>query len=52
MNGSWDVYLASPEDFVVADEVTNLAKERDPGDIESTPALICDYYYKLDTAYT
>ena len=40
MNGSWDVYLASPADFAGADDViTNLAKEREPGIeiIERTP---------------
>ena len=38
MNGSWDVYLASPADFTGADDITiNLAKEREPGDIECTP---------------
>ena len=38
MNGSWDAYLASPADFAGADDIiTNLAKEREPGDIESTP---------------
>ena len=38
MNGSWDTYLASPADFAGADHIiTNLAKEREPGDIERTP---------------
>ena len=38
MNGSWDVYLASPVDFVGADDIiTNLAKKREPGDIERSP---------------
>ena len=32
MNGSWDTYLASKEDFAEADAIiTNLAKEREPG---------------------
>ena len=32
MNGSWDVYLASPADFAGTDDIiTNLAKEREPG---------------------
>ena len=31
MNGSWEAYLASPVDFVGADDIiTNLAKEREP----------------------
>ena len=34
MNGSWDAYLASPADFARVDDIiTNLAKEREPGDI-------------------
>ena len=38
MNGSWDTYLAPPADFAGADDIiTNLAKEREPGDIEGTP---------------
>ena len=40
MNGSWDAYLASPADFVGADDmITNLAKEGEPGIeiIELTP---------------
>ena len=37
MNGSWDVYLASSADFVEANDITNLAKEREPVDIECTP---------------
>ena len=40
MNGSWDAYLASPTDFAGADDnITNLAKEREPGIeiIECTP---------------
>ena len=38
MNGCWDVYLASLADFEGADNIiTNLAKERKPGDIERTP---------------
>ena len=43
MNGSLDVYLASPADFAGADDIiTNyLAKEREPGDIER----IFDNYY-------
>ena len=32
MNGSWDMYLASPTDFAGADDIiNNLAKEREPG---------------------
>ena len=32
INGSWDVYLASPTDFAGVDDIiTNLAKEREPG---------------------
>ena len=32
MNGSWDAYLASPADLAGADDnITNLAKEREPG---------------------
>ena len=42
MNGSLDAYLASPADFAGADDIiTNLAKEREPGDIER----IFDNYY-------
>ena len=38
MNGSWDVHLAAPADFAGANDIiTNLAKEREPGDIERTP---------------
>ena len=38
MNGSWDAYLAFPADFAGADDIiTNLAEEREPGDIERTP---------------
>ena len=38
INGSWDAYLASPADFAGADDIiTNLAKVREPGDIECTP---------------
>ena len=38
MNGSCDAYLASPADFAGADDIiTNLAKEREPGDMEHTP---------------
>ena len=38
INGSWDAYLASPVDFAGADDIiTNLAKEREPGDIKRTP---------------
>ena len=38
MNGSWDVYLAFPAEFAGADDIiTNLAKEREPGDIKRTP---------------
>ena len=38
LNGSWDAHLVSPVDFTAADDViTNLAKEREPGDIERTP---------------
>ena len=38
MNGSWDAYLAFPADFAEADDIiTNLAKKREPGDIERTP---------------
>ena len=37
MNGSWDAYLASSADFAGADDIiTNLAKERESGDIECT----------------
>ena len=37
MNGSWDAYLASPADFAGANDIiTNLAKEREPGDIKRT----------------
>ena len=44
MNGSWDAYLASPADFVGADDIiTNLAKERKRG-IEIIDSLIFDYY--------
>ena len=36
-NGSWDKYLASLTDFAGEDDIiTNLAKEREPGDIECT----------------
>ena len=36
MNGSWNAYLASSADFAGTDYfITNLAKEREPGDIES-----------------
>ena len=35
INGSWDVYLASSADFPGMDDfITNLAKKREPGDIE------------------
>ena len=35
---SWDAYLASPASFAGADDIiTNLAKEREPGDIECAP---------------
>ena len=35
---SSDAYLASPADFAGADDIiTNLAKEREPGDIECAP---------------
>ena len=38
MNGSWDAYLASPADFAGGDDfITNLAKEKEPGDIERIP---------------
>ena len=38
MNGSWEAYLATPADFAGADDIiTNLAKERESGDIERTP---------------
>ena len=38
MNVSWDVYLAPPADFAGADDfITNLPKEREPGDIKRTP---------------
>ena len=40
MNGSWDMYLASPADFAEVDDIIiNLAKVREPGIkiIESTP---------------
>ena len=40
MNGSWDVYLASPADFAGMDDIiTNLAREIEPGIeiIERTP---------------
>ena len=38
MDGSWDAYLASPADFAGSDDIiTNLAKEREPDDIERTP---------------
>ena len=40
MNGSWDMYLASPADFVEVDDIiTILAKERVPRIeiIERTP---------------
>ena len=38
MNGSWDAYLASPAEFAGAhDIIANLAKEREPGDIERVP---------------
>ena len=41
MNGSWDAYLVSPADFTGADVIfTNLAKERDPGDIERSPLSV------------
>ena len=44
MNGSWEVYLASPLDFTGADDaITNLAKERQPG-IEITESLIITNY--------
>ena len=37
MNGSCDAYLASSTDLAGADDITNLAKKREPGDIERTP---------------
>ena len=39
MNRFWTrIDLASPADFAGADDIiTNLAKEREPGDIERTP---------------
>ena len=41
MTGSWDAYLASPADFAGVDDIiTNLAKEREPGDIERTPSSL------------
>ena len=51
MNGSWDAYLASPQDFAGADDIiTNLAKEREPG-IEiferSPSSLIITRYKKV-----
>ena len=34
----WDAYLASPADFAGVDDIiTNLAKEREPGDINRNP---------------
>ena len=51
MNGSWDAYLASPADFVGADDIiTNLAKEKEPGIeiIKGTPqSLIITRQYSL-----
>ena len=48
MNGSWDAYLASPADFAGADDtITNLAKEREPGDIERTPLSLIIYLLVL-----
>ena len=36
-----DAYLASPADFTGVDDIiTNLAKEREPGDIERTPSSL------------
>ena len=41
MNGSLDAYLASPADYAEADEIiTNLAKDREPGDIECMPKCL------------
>ena len=39
MDASWDTYLASPADFAGVDDITNVAKEREPGReiIERTP---------------
>ena len=38
MNGSWDAYLESPADIAGADDtIADLAKEREPSDIECTP---------------
>ena len=45
MVGSWNAYLASLQ-IVQAradDTITNLAKEREPGDIEHIHSLIFDY---------
>ena len=37
MSGSWGAHLATPADFAGAEDIiTNLAKEREPGDIERT----------------
>ena len=30
MNESWDAYMASPADFAGADDIINLATEREP----------------------
>ena len=45
MNGSWDMYLASPTDFAGVDNIiTNSGKEREPGvKIIETHSLIFDY---------
>ena len=55
MNGSWEVYLASPADFAGMDDIVpNLAKEREPGIkiIKHTPysfqiITIHNYMYKV-----
>ena len=45
LNGSWDVYLASPADFAgVVDIITNLAKERAWDRDHRTHSIIFDYY--------
>ena len=42
----WDAYLTTPADFAGADDnITNLAKEREPGiEIIERNSLIFDYY--------
>ena len=43
-----DAYLALPADFAAADDViTNLVKEREPGDIERTPQSLIITSYSL-----